>query len=87
MQDDSLSFDAAENLVELTKFFLLFPDQVFARSKDRCCCCGRPLTDEISRARGIGPECLRVVNLCWQQWLTPQEVQQPLKLWRSVYDE
>jgi hypothetical protein len=35
---------------------------VFARSHDHCCCCGKGLRDELSRARGIGPECVRVLN-------------------------
>jgi hypothetical protein len=32
---------------------------VLARCRDNCCICGRALTDELSRARGIGPECIR----------------------------
>lgn len=28
-------------------------------SHDRCRCCGRPLTDTASQARGIGPDCLK----------------------------
>lgn len=35
---------------------------VFARSHDHCCCCGRGLRDESSRARGVGPECVRVLD-------------------------
>ncbi|AMV40202.1 DUF6011 domain-containing protein [Planctomyces sp. SH-PL62] len=35
---------------------------VFARSHDYCCCCGKGLRDESSRARGVGPECVRVLN-------------------------
>jgi hypothetical protein len=35
---------------------------VFARSHDHCCCCGNGLRDELSRARGIGPECVRVLD-------------------------
>jgi hypothetical protein len=31
---------------------------VLARSHDHCCICGRGLTDELSRSRGIGPECI-----------------------------
>lgn len=27
-----------------------------------CCLCGRSLTDEISRAKGIGPECIKKVR-------------------------
>jgi hypothetical protein len=32
---------------------------VLARSHDHCCVCGRRLTDGLSRARGIGPECVK----------------------------
>jgi hypothetical protein len=32
---------------------------VLARSCNNCCICGRLLTDEQSRGRGIGPECIR----------------------------
>jgi hypothetical protein len=35
---------------------------VFARSHDSCCVCGRHLTDEQSRSRGIGPECIKTVD-------------------------
>lgn len=35
---------------------------VFARSHGHCCCCGKGLRDELSRARGIGPECVRVLD-------------------------
>ena len=88
MCDYSLSLDAAENLVELTKYFLLFPDEVFARSKDRCCCCGKSLTDEISRCRGIGPECLKDVTTHWRHWLVEEhQEQQPVRIWRSIFDE
>jgi len=38
--------------------FVERPDVVFARSAGRCCLCGRGLTDEASRGRGIGPECI-----------------------------
>ncbi len=39
---------------------LLDPDKAgmrFAMELTRCRCCGRMLTDEISRLRGIGPDC------------------------------
>ncbi len=36
---------------------------VLARSCDHCCICGRKLTDELSRGRGIGPECIKVAPL------------------------
>jgi hypothetical protein len=32
---------------------------VLARSCESCCVCGRHLTDELSRGRGIGPECIQ----------------------------
>jgi hypothetical protein len=36
------------------------PADVFGRQADKCCCCGRALTDVVSRTRGIGPECVRM---------------------------
>jgi hypothetical protein len=35
---------------------------VLARSHDNCCVCGRALTDELSRSRGIGPECIQKIG-------------------------
>ena len=35
------------------------PMKTFAQQQDHCCCCGKSLTDIISRLRGIGPECIR----------------------------
>lgn len=37
--------------------FLDDPDAAFALSGANCVFCGRPLTDEASRLRGIGPDC------------------------------
>jgi hypothetical protein len=45
---------------------------VLARCHDSCCICGRSLTDELSRARGIGPECIRYAPECW--WLTNRSI-------------
>ena len=42
--------------------FILDARTVFARSHGHCCCCGKGLRDELSRARGIGPECVRFLN-------------------------
>jgi hypothetical protein len=56
---------AVHEFVNTVNDFILFPWQIFSRSKDRCCCCGKPLTDEISRSRGVGPECLRSAALCF----------------------
>lgn len=35
------------------------PMATFAAQSDRCCCCGKALTDITSRLRGIGPECVK----------------------------
>lgn len=35
------------------------PMATFAAQSDRCCCCGKALTDITSRLRGIGPECIK----------------------------
>jgi hypothetical protein len=51
--------DSAHRLAESVAAFLRNPAQEFARSAEWCCICGRALTDGVSRARGIGPECLR----------------------------
>jgi hypothetical protein len=45
--------------------FIEDPEGVFARSADRCCLCGRSLTDEVSRGRGIGPECIQRYHLVY----------------------
>jgi hypothetical protein len=34
---------------------LMDPAEVFSRQADKCCCCGKALTDVVSRTRGIGP--------------------------------
>jgi hypothetical protein len=49
---------AAKALIEMAKDFLNAPRSVIERNKDNCCCCGKSLRDETSRARGVGPECL-----------------------------
>jgi hypothetical protein len=58
---------AVEAFVEMVNYFVLFPWQVFAKSKDRCCVCRKSLTDEVSRSRGIGPECIKSVSLYFGQ--------------------
>ncbi len=42
--------------------YLESPQAVFARSHDHCCCCGKHLTDTLSRSRGIGPECIQRID-------------------------
>jgi hypothetical protein len=49
---------AATSLVEMARFFVDDPQSVISRNTDNCCCCGKSLRDEVSRARGVGPECL-----------------------------
>lgn len=49
---------AATALVEMARLFVDAPQSVIARNTDNCCCCGKSLRDEVSRARGVGPECL-----------------------------
>jgi hypothetical protein len=56
----SSQVDAAlTTLVQLLHDWRQNPGAVLARSTDHCCICGRVLTDPISRAHGIGPECVR----------------------------
>jgi hypothetical protein len=42
--------------------FVTDPVQAMALSANHCCLCGRALTDERSRSRGVGPECVRFLN-------------------------
>lgn len=35
------------------------PLAIFALESDRCCFCRKPLTDKVSRSRGVGPDCFR----------------------------
>lgn len=55
--------ESAQRLVEVVREFLHEPLKTFARSSWHCCFCGRGLTDEVSRSRGIGPECFSAVNV------------------------
>lgn len=52
----------ARTALEVMADFISDPRCVFARSHDHCCCCGKGLRDELSRARGVGPECVRVLD-------------------------
>jgi Family of unknown function (DUF6011) len=49
-------------IARCVKEFLDDGKAVFARSHDHCSCCGKSLTDERSRSRGIGPECIKVLD-------------------------
>jgi hypothetical protein len=47
-------------IVATVRSFVNDSGAVLARCRDNCCICGKGLTDELSRARGIGPECIRI---------------------------
>ncbi len=49
---------ALERLLQVVRTFVKEPKRAFTGGQDFCCICGRRLTDEASRTRGIGPECL-----------------------------
>jgi hypothetical protein len=51
--------EALQRLLPTIAAFLADPPAVFARSADHCCICGKGLSDEVSRVRGIGPECFK----------------------------
>jgi hypothetical protein len=54
---DGSGIVATKRGIETIRAFLERPGEVFARSHDKCCLCGKPLTDAKSMGRGIGPEC------------------------------
>jgi hypothetical protein len=54
--------DDARRIVGTIQEFLEDSCAVLARNCDQCCICGRGLTDELSRSRGIGPECIKHLN-------------------------
>jgi hypothetical protein len=55
--------DDVRRVVETIREFMDDARAVLARGCDHCCICGRGLTDELSRSRGIGPECIQKVDL------------------------
>lgn len=63
MRDESLSLKAATALVEMAELFAVDPYRVIEKNTDNCCCCGKGLTDEVSRGRGIGPECMARIGI------------------------
>ena len=48
-----------ERVLGTIRSFTLDHRSVLARARDNCAICGRVLTDELSRSRGIGPECIQ----------------------------
>jgi hypothetical protein len=81
--------DALDNLVEMVNFFVLVgPETVFAKNSDHCSVCGKGLTDQLSRDRGIGPECLGYVSTWLDRPLsriTPGS-ERPMSQYRSIDD-
>lgn len=63
MRNHALSCEAATALVEMAGLFAIDPYFVIEKNLNNCCCCGKGLTDEVSRARGIGPECMERIGI------------------------
>jgi hypothetical protein len=74
----------AARIIEVMRDFLRDHRAVFARSHDHCCVCGRGLSDELSRSRGIGPECIKIINyspvaaLDWNSIIAKQPAHDPI---------
>jgi hypothetical protein len=56
---DNGDVDDVRRILSTLRSFLDDRRAVLARCHDRCAMCNRRLTDELSRSRGIGPECIR----------------------------
>lgn len=52
------ALDDMTRLLTTCERFLADPDSVIAQSGTHCVFCGKPLTDSVSKARGIGPDCM-----------------------------
>jgi uncharacterized protein (TIGR02996 family) len=53
------ALDDLHRALKVIQDFVTDRHQVLARAHDHCSICGRRLTDELSRSRGIGPECIQ----------------------------
>jgi hypothetical protein len=77
-------------VVDVIRDFLDDHRAVFARSHDHCSCCGRALTDELSRSRGIGPECIKKIDafgvkeLPWNQLVVSEDEPVTTRVSRSA---
>jgi hypothetical protein len=70
--------DDARRVVATVRSFIEDARAVLARSCDNCCICGRALTDELSRSRGIGPECLhKTADGSILGWFTDRSIVEP----------
>lgn len=62
----------ALRVVDTLRDFVTDARAVLARNRANCCVCGRALTDELSRSRGVGPECVK--GLEWFAFLASSSV-------------
>jgi hypothetical protein len=59
-RDDVDRRRALDALRDKTHDLLVDPWALFSEQADNCSCCGRAITDIVSKTRGIGPECIRL---------------------------
>ncbi|HEY7311880.1 MAG TPA: TIGR02996 domain-containing protein [Gemmataceae bacterium] len=71
-----------ERVLDVMQDFIDDRRKVLARSHEHCCICGRSLTDELSRSRGIGPECIQGCH----RFLNPKGVVREMTL-EDVFKE
>jgi hypothetical protein len=64
--------DALRCAGELMGLFVQEPGTVFAAADDHCSICGKGLDDDLSRQRGVGPECIRRVTAYFGPLVTRQ---------------
>lgn len=58
--------ETTNQLSQLVEEFINEPWKSFCQSRGNCCVCKKELTDPVSQARGIGPECWGKIT----RWLT-----------------
>jgi hypothetical protein len=54
-----------QRVLATMRVFVVDYHKVLSRSRQNCCICGRKLTDELSRCRGVGPECIKSAPAVW----------------------
>lgn len=62
LRDMAKTEPAIEQLKAMLGQLTADPATLFTQSRDRCCMCGRKLTDPLSRGRGVGPECVKSLD-------------------------
>ncbi len=55
--------EAAGELVRTIDAYLADPEGTLTNPSSNCNVCGRALTDDVSRLRGFGPECVRKIGM------------------------